>query len=83
MAGLAVVEPVNVYTLSYRATQYAFLFVLFTFAALALTEALGGVRLHGIHYALVGSALAVFFLLLAALAEHIPFAWAYGAAATA
>jgi inner membrane protein len=82
-AGVFLFDPVNVYTLSYRATQYAFLFVLFTFAALALTEVLAGVRLHPIQYALVGSALAVFFLLLIALSEHVAFASAYAGAAAA
>jgi inner membrane protein len=74
---------VNVYALAHRATEYGFLFVLFTFAGLALAEVLAGVRLHAIQYALVGSALAVFFLLLIALAEHASFAIAYFAAASA
>ncbi len=82
-AGMSLFDPVNVYTLSYRATQYAFLFVLFTFTALALAEVLSGVRLHPAQYALVGSALAVFFLLLIAFSEHVPFAWAYAGAACA
>jgi inner membrane protein len=82
-AGVSLFDPVNVYALSYRATEYAFLFVLFTFAALALTEALAGVRLHPAQYALVGSAIAVFFLLLLALSEHVPFSQAYAGAATA
>ncbi len=73
----------NVYALSYRATEYAFLFVLFTFGALALTEAIAGVRLHVIQYTLTGSAIAVFFLLLIALSEHIAFSVAYVSAATA
>jgi inner membrane protein len=82
-AGVSLFDPVNVYALSYRATEYAFLFVLFTFGALALTEALAGVRLHIVQYALTGSAIAIFFLLLLALAEHVPFAAAYGSAAAA
>lgn len=82
-AGVSFFDPVNVYALSYRATQYAFLFVLFTFCALALAEVLAGVRLHPVQYALVGCALAVFFLLLIALSEHVPFRWAYLAAAAA
>jgi inner membrane protein len=82
-AGVALFDPVNVYTLSYRATEYGFLFVLFTFAALALAEALAGVRLHAVQYLLVGSAIAVFFLLLLALSEHIDFAAAYASAAAA
>lgn len=76
-------DPVNIYALAHRATEYGFLFVLFTFTGLALAEALAGVRLHAIQYLLVGSALAVFFLLLIALAEHTSFAAAYAAAATA
>ncbi len=82
-AGVSLFDPVNIYALSYRATEYAFLFVLFTFAALALAETLSGIRLHAIQYALVGSALAVFFLLLIALSEHVAFAKAYGSAAAA
>jgi inner membrane protein len=82
-AGVALFDPVNLYALAHRATEYGFLFVLFTFAALALAEVTAGVRLHAIQYALVGSALAVFFLLLIALAEHTSFAAAYAAAATA
>ena len=76
-------DPVNVYALAHRATEYGFLFVLFTFCALALTEVLAGVRLHAVQYALVGAALAVFFLLLIALAEHTSFGTAYVAAASA
>jgi len=83
VAGVALFDPVNVYSLSYRATEYGFLFVLFTFGALALAEVLAGVRLHVIQYLLVGSALAVFFLLLLALSEHIAFGYAYASAAVA
>lgn len=82
-AGVSLFDPVNIYALSYRATEYAFLFVLFTFAALALTEAVTGIRLHPVQYALVGSALAVFFLLLLALSEHVDFTAAYAGAAVA
>ena len=82
-AGVDLFDPVNVYALAHRATEYGFLFVLFTFAGLALAEVTVGVRLHAIQYALVGSALAVFFLLLIALAEHASFATAYAAAAAA
>jgi inner membrane protein len=83
VAGVSMYDPVNAYALAYRATEYGFLFVLFTFTALALTEAIAGVKLHAIQYLLVGSALAIFFLLLVALSEHLAFAHAYAAAATA
>ena len=82
-AGVSLFDPVNIYALSYRATEYAFLFVLFTFAALALMEVVTTVRLHAVQYALVGSALAVFFLLLLSLSEHLSFPMAYGIAAAA
>ena len=42
-----------------------------------------GARIHPVQYLLVGLALAVFYLLLIALAEHIPFPAAYLIAATA
>ena len=80
-AGVTLYDPVNIYLLSYRATEYAFLFVLFTFTALALAEVLAGIRIHAMQYALVGCALAVFFLLLLALSEHFAFAYSYAAAA--
>lgn len=80
-AGVTLYDPVNVYALSYRATEYGFLFVLFTFAAIALTEVVAKVRLHPVQYALTGMALAVFFLLLIALSEHIAFDLAYLAGA--
>ena len=83
VAGVVFFDPVNIYALSYRATEYGFLFVLFTFSAIALVEVTAGVRLHPIQYLLVGLALAVFFLLLIALSEHISFDRAYLAAATA
>jgi inner membrane protein len=83
LVGFALADPVNPYSMSYRATEYGFLFVLLTFAAFALVEVIWGVRLHAVQYALAGSALAVFFLLLIALSEHVFFGWAYLAAASA
>lgn len=83
VVGVGLYDPVNVYALAHRATEYGFLFVLFTFTGLALAETLAGVRLHAVQYLLVGSALAIFFLLLIALAEHASFSTAYAAAAAA
>jgi inner membrane protein len=79
-------DPVNPYTLADRAIKYGLLFVTLTFAAVALTETLARQRVRRVHpvqYALVGLALAFFFLLLLALSEHLPFGTAYGAAALA
>ncbi len=77
-------DPVNPYVLADRAIKYGLLFVALTFAAVALAETLarGAVRrVHPLQYGLMGLVLALFFLLLLALSEHLPFALAYGAAA--
>ena len=83
LVGVSLIEPVNVYSLSFRAVEYGFLFVLFTFGALALVETVSDVTLHPMQYLFVGLALAVFFLLLLALSEHIRFVTAYVCAAAA
>jgi inner membrane protein len=48
-----------------------------------LLEVLRGAAVHPLHYLLVGLALALFFLLLLALAEHLGFGLAYALAAGA
>ncbi len=83
-SGVALFQPLDVYVLNYRAVRYGVLFVALTFLALfAWEHANRGVRLHPMQYLLVGLALAVFFLLLLALSEHVGFGLAYGIAATA
>jgi len=74
---VAFIEPVNVYLQTERAVKYGFLFVGLTFAAFFFFELLKGLRIHPMQYLLVGFALAMFFLLLLSLSEHIPFLWAY------
>jgi inner membrane protein len=59
------------------------LFIALTFVGVSLVEVLRRLRVHAVQYLLVGSALAVFFLLLVSLTEHIRFAWAYLAASAA
>lgn len=71
------IEPVNPYSLTDRATKYAMLFIVLTFAAVALTEVMAGVRVHPVQYGFVGLALALFYLLLIGLSEHIAFGVAY------
>lgn len=81
--GVRLFEPVDIYTLSDRATKYGLLFVLLTFAAFYLFEILGKSGLHPLQYGLVGLALAIFFLLLLSLSEHTGFASAYSIATAA
>lgn len=80
---VAFVEPVNIYTQADRASKYGLLFVLLTFAAFFVFEILKRLPIHPVQYALVGLALALFFLLLLGLSEHIEFALAYLAASAA
>jgi inner membrane protein len=77
------IEPVNVYSMADRATKYGLLFVALTFAAFFLFEVLKRLPIHPVQYGLVGLALALFFLLLVSLSEHIDFTQAYVAASTA
>lgn len=78
---VAFIDPVNPYVLSDRATKYGLLFVLLTFVGVGLVEVLKSLRVHPLQYLLVGCALALFFLLLVSLAEHLGFALAYLCAA--
>ncbi|HEY1043328.1 MAG TPA: cell envelope integrity protein CreD [Telluria sp.] len=76
------IDPVNVYSLADRATKYGLMFVALTFAAFFVFEMLRQLQIHPVQYALVGLALALFFLLLVSLSEKIPFATAYLIAST-
>jgi inner membrane protein len=75
--GVRFVQPVDVYSQSERAVKYGFLFVFLTFVAFFLFEVLRRMAIHPIQYLLCGAALALFFLLLVSLSEHLPFAAAY------
>jgi inner membrane protein len=81
--GVSFIDPVDQYLKSERAAKYAFLFIGLTFAGFFLTEVLRRVSVHPIQYGLVGLALAMFFLLLLSLSEHMGFGLAYLVAATA
>ena len=74
---VAFIEPINVYSQADRAVKYGMLFVALTFAAFFLFEVLKSLPIHPVQYTLVGLALALFFLLLVSLSEHINFVHAY------
>src|SRR3546814_9205134 len=80
---LQLIEPVDVYTQADRATKYGLLFVALTFVGFFMFELIKQLRIHPIQYGLVGLALAIFFLLLVSLSEHIEFGWAYLCASVA
>lgn len=75
--------PVDIYAMSLRAAKYGAFLVGMVLMAVALFELLQRLRLHPIQYALVGLSIALFFLLLLALSEKLPFGLAYLVAAGA
>ena len=83
VARVALLDPVNPYLLAERATKYGVLFVVLTFAGFFMFELIRQIRVHPIQYGLVGLAIAIFFLLLLSLSEHIAFGLAYLLAALA
>ncbi|WP_421226460.1 cell envelope integrity protein CreD [Aeromonas jandaei] len=80
---VSLVQPVDHYQLNERAAKYALLFIGLTFLSFFMFELLKGLRVHPIQYALVGMGLAIFYLVLLALTEHLGFGWAYLVAALA
>ncbi|HUP09102.1 MAG TPA: cell envelope integrity protein CreD [Caldimonas sp.] len=81
--GVAFFDPISPYALADRATKYGLLFIALTFAGVGGVEVVRRLRVHPVQYGLVGAALAIFFLLLVSLSEHVPFGAAYATAAAA
>lgn len=80
---VSLVNPVDVYTQSDRASKYALLFIVLTFAGFVLFELARRLAIHPLQYLLVGLSLALFFLLLVSLSEHMQFVFAYASSAAA
>jgi inner membrane protein len=76
-------EPAGLYQQLERASKYGFLFIGLTFGSFLLFELVRRLAIHPVQYTLVGLGLAMFFLLLTALSEHIDFAAAYALATLA
>ena len=81
--GVELLLPVDEYQKTERAAKYGMLFVFLTFLTFFFVETLGGHRIHPVQYLLVGFAVTLFYLLLLAFAEYVPFDGAYGLAAVA
>ncbi len=81
--GTRLFNSVDVYQQTERSTKYALLFIGLTFISFFVLETLKNLRIHPIQYSLVGFAIAVFFLLLLSLSEHIAFGLSYFIASTA
>jgi inner membrane protein len=76
-AGVKMYQSIDIYHLSKRSLDYALLFILITFVTFFLFETLSALKIHFLQYALVGVALAVFYLLLLSLSEHLKFISSY------
>lgn len=75
--GVSLIQPADVYQQLERSAKFGFLFVGLTLIAFFLYEVLKRLAIHPIQYSLVGIALAMFYLLLTSLSEHIDFEIAY------
>lgn len=71
------------YRMVERALKHSMLILTLTFAAYFLFETLAGLRLHAVHYGLVGAAMCLFYLALLALGEVLEPGMAYIGAAFA
>ena len=81
-AGVKFIDPVDVYMQSERSVKYALLFIGLSFVTFLIFEQLRQIRIHPVQYAFVGLVIAIFYLLLISLAEHIAFYQAYSIAVT-
>jgi len=81
--GVRLVEPGDAYQQADRIGKYGVLVLALTFATIFVFGVLKSTRTHLVQYLMVGAAIALFYLLLLALAEQIAFPLAYLAAAAA
>ena len=81
--GVILMMPVDYYAKVSRSAKYGILFIALTFVIYFLVEILGSIRIHPMQYLLVGSALALFYLILLSLSEHINFLASYISASAA
>jgi inner membrane protein len=81
--GVRLGRGVDGYSMVARAQKYGVLFCTLVFAVFFLFEVTADLRIHPLQYAMVGAALALFFLGFLALTEFCPTGVAYGAAAGA
>jgi inner membrane protein len=81
--GVDLLPGIDSYRCVDRAVRYGVLFIVLTFMSFFLFEVVAKVRIHPFQYAMVGLALGVFFLILLALSELVPFFVAYAGAGAA
>lgn len=77
VVGFSFHEPVTLYRMVTRAVKYGFFVVGLTLLSIFCLEMITGVKIHVVQYAIVGAALALFYLLLLSFSEHIGFVPSY------
>ena len=77
VVGFSFHEPVTLYRMVTRAVKYGFFVVGLTLLSIYCLEMITGVKIHVVQYAIVGAALALFYLLLLSFSEHIGFITSY------
>ena len=82
--GVDLFTPASIYTKINRSVKYGALFIGLTFIVFLLFELVSKTRTHVVQYVLIGISLSLFYLILVALSEHLPFmiSYAYAAAGT-
>lgn len=81
MLGVNLLPGIDSYRSVDRAVRYGVLFIVLAFMSFFLFEVVAKTRIHPFQYGMVGLALGVFFLILLALSELVPFLVAYSTAA--
>lgn len=80
MFGVDFFVPVSMYRQTDRALKYSFLVILLIFMGIFMTERFCGKNVNLVQYIVTGLALCLFYLLLLAFTEYMPFALAYSSA---
>ena len=71
--GVRLMMPVDTYQKTTRSAKYAIMFILLTFVTFFFVEVMHRKRIHPIQYIMIGFALAIFYVLLLSISEHLTF----------
>ena len=75
--GVTMVQPADQYAKTNRSVKYAILVIGLTFSLFFIIELLQKKPIHPVQYVLIGLGLVIFYSLLLAISEFIPFDFAY------
>ncbi|HEY4967357.1 MAG TPA: cell envelope integrity protein CreD [Puia sp.] len=75
--GVTMVQPADQYAKTNRSVKYAILVIGLTFSLFFIIELLQQKPIHPVQYVLIGLGLVIFYSLLLAISEFIPFDYAY------